>query len=172
MEEKNSAILLTRLSARWCAHKKRGIIYCSRPKQMMIKKKFNLVLLMVIEPLFSLTLASTALGAENPPFITNRHHPEQFVQSIQNDPEAGKKIYQQFCSTCHAQDPSINVGAPHLGITADWQDRMQKGIDGMLKVTAVGMNQMPPRGGCFECSDVELKQAIIYMLPVKTEENK
>lgn len=132
----------------------------------MLEKILILVLLLVMEPFFSLTFAATASGAENPPLITNRHHPEQFIQSIQNDPEAGKKIYQQFCSTCHAQKPSINLGAPRIGVMADWQDRMKKGLDGLLNVTTVGINQMPPRGGCFECSDAELKQAIVYMLPV------
>lgn len=93
------------------------------------------------------------------------HHPEKFLQSIQNDPQAGKKIYQQFCSTCHAKNPIINVGAPRIGVISDWNARMQKGLSGLLAVTAAGINQMPPRGGCFECSDAQLKAAIVYMLP-------
>ena len=101
-----------------------------------------------------------------PPMITDRHHPEEFIKSIQNDPAAGEKIYQQFCSTCHDKDPSIDVGAPRKGVTKDWNSRMKKGIDGLLTVTIAGINQMPPRGGCFECSDAQLRAAIVYMLPV------
>lgn len=102
---------------------------------------------------------------ENVPMITQRHHPEEFIQSIQNDPQAGKKIYQQFCATCHAKEPSIDVSAPRIGVASDWKARMKKGLNGLLAVTTVGINQMPPRGGCFECSDAQLKAAIIYMLP-------
>jgi cytochrome c5 len=93
------------------------------------------------------------------------HHPEEFIQSIQNDPQAGKKIYQHFCATCHAKDPSIELGAPKIGVKNDWKLRMKKGLDRLLVVTKNGLNQMPPRGGCFECSDDLLKAAIVYMLP-------
>lgn len=111
-------------------------------------------------------LTSTASASENSvPMITDRHHPEAFVQSIQQGPEAGKKIYTQFCATCHAQNPSIEVGAPHIGVKKDWAPRMKKGLDGLTTVAIAGLNQMPPRGGCFECSDAQLKAAIIYMLP-------
>lgn len=100
----------------------------------------------------------------NPPMITQRHHPEAFIESIQNDPKAGKKVYEQFCAVCHAQNPSIELGAPKMGVKKDWQARMKKGMDGLVTVTIAGLNQMPPRGGCFECSDALLKAAIVYML--------
>lgn len=102
---------------------------------------------------------------EQPPVIKSGHHPEAFIASIQNDPNAGQKVYEQFCSTCHAQDPSIEIGAPHFRVSKDWKKRMDKGLQGLLTVTIAGLNQMPPRGGCFECSDQLLKEAIIYMLP-------
>jgi cytochrome c5 len=115
-----------------------------------------------------------ALAADNStttPMITNRHHPEKFIQSIQNDPDAGKKIYQQFCSTCHAKNPEISVGAPRIGVQKDWKNRLKKGVDGLLTVTVAGINQMPSRGGCFECNDAQLKAAIVYMLPASHPKN-
>lgn len=105
------------------------------------------------------------------PMITTRHHPEEFIQSIRNDPQAGKKIYQQFCSTCHAKDPSIDLKAPKIGVRKDWNMRMKKGREGLLTVTIAGINQMPPRGGCFECSDNQLRAAIVYMLPASKKNN-
>ncbi len=93
------------------------------------------------------------------------HHPQEFLNSIQNDPQAGKKIYQHFCSTCHARDPRIELNAPKIGLKKDWNPRMQKGLEGLLTVTQAGLNQMPPRGGCFECTDDQLKAAIRFMLP-------
>jgi cytochrome c5 len=100
------------------------------------------------------------------------HHPEAFIASIQHDPKAGQKIYEHFCATCHAADPSIDLGAPRFRNLHDWQGRMQKGVTGLLTVTTVGINQMPPRGGCFECSDRLLKEAIIYMLPSKKRQQQ
>ena len=43
----------------------------------------------------------------------------------------------------------------------------QKSIDGLFKHTDEGFNAMPARGGCFECSDRQLKLAIAAMLPQK-----
>jgi len=37
-------------------------------------------------------------------------------------------------------------------------------MDTLLKMTIQGVGAMPARGGCFECSDGQLKEAIIYML--------
>ncbi len=94
------------------------------------------------------------------------HNPEAIIKSIENDPHAGKKIYQNFCSTCHAENPEIPLGAPKIGNEKDWKIWKKMGIDEMLKLTLNGLGtKMPPRGGCFECSDKLLKEAIIYMLP-------
>lgn len=103
--------------------------------------------------------------ADTPPMITHTHHPEAFIRSIQNDPLAGQKVYQQFCSVCHDKNPSIHLGAPRKGMKADWKLRQRKGLNGLLAVTITGLNEMPPRGSCFECNDQELKAAIAYMLP-------
>jgi len=114
-------------------------------------------------------LPSFSLAAEQvhaPTSLPNSHNPQEFIESLKNDPEAGKKINQQFCSTCHAKEPSIDLGAPRFRVKKDWETRMKKGLDAMLTVTTVGINQMPPRGGCFECSDEQLKSAILYMLPL------
>lgn len=126
----------------------------------MLKKALILGLGLMIK-------ASFAGSADDVSMITQRHHPEAFMQSIQHDPAAGKKIYQQVCSTCHAKNPSVDVGAPQFRVERDWRGRMKKGLEGMLTVTTAGLNQMPPRGGCFECSDAQLKAAIAYMLPKK-----
>jgi|GEM_PF-4218619 len=128
---------------------------------------FGLFLLFLLFPFHSL-----ADGSAQPSMTTVRHHPEEFLKSIQNDPEAGKKIYQQFCSTCHDKNPSIDLGAPRIGVHRDWDTRMKNGLDGLLTVTQVGLNQMPARGGCFECSDAQLKAAIIYMLPQPPPKDK
>lgn len=95
------------------------------------------------------------------------HHPQAFLQSIKDKSSMGKKIYQQFCSTCHAKQPMISLGAPRIGVKKEWQGRMKRSVAKMVKRIDPGLNAMPPRGGCFECSDEQLAAAIRYMLPRK-----
>lgn len=92
------------------------------------------------------------------------HHPENFIESLQKDPKAGEKVYSEFCAVCHDKDPQISLGAPRMDIPADWAHR-HKTLDEMTKSVAEGLNEMPARGGCFECSDALLEAAIQYMIP-------
>ena len=116
-----------------------------------------------------LALTSIAFAAEKTQQAGAHHfhHPEAFVQSIAGKKDAGKKVYHAFCVTCHAKHPLVSMGAPRKGVKEDWQKRMKKDVDAMVKEMDAGFGAMPPRGGCFECSDAELKQAIEYMLPKK-----
>ena len=105
-------------------------------------------------------------------FATNNnpvyHHPENFLHALagKNSAVVGAAIYQQFCATCHAKQPSINMGAPRSGVSGDWQQRQKlRTPQQMLKKIDEGMNAMPPRGGCFECTDEQLLAAINFMLP-------
>ena len=57
------------------------------------------------------------------------------------------------------------LGAPKVGDKADWGKRAkeQGGIDGLLAKAISGINAMPPKGTCADCSDDELKAAIHHM---------
>lgn len=106
------------------------------------------------------------LGIFALPVLAAEHHPEEFLVSIQGSPNAGEKIYTHFCATCHAPNPLISVAAPSMGVKKDWEPYIKnQTVDQMMKVIDSGLGAMPPRGGCFECSDDELKAAIIFMLP-------
>jgi cytochrome c5 len=90
------------------------------------------------------------------------HYPALFVQQLSGDRHAGEKIYKEFCVSCHAKNPIINVKAPRVGVEQDWRSlRPRKDL---LQRTIRGVGAMPARGGCFECSDVQLQLAIDYML--------
>jgi len=93
------------------------------------------------------------------------HHAQEFVDSMQHRADAGAQIVQHYCAVCHAKKPLIVLGAPRIGETADWQPRLVHGLALLLKHTQDGYHAMPPRGGCFECSDEQLQQAIVNMLP-------
>jgi len=72
----------------------------------------------------------------------------------------GEKVYATKCAACHATGAA---GAPKFG-TSEWADRGAKGIDSLLASAINGLNAMPPRGLCTDCSDDELKDAIQHMM--------
>lgn len=92
------------------------------------------------------------------------HNPMSFVQQVGNAPDAGKKIFQEFCTNCHGQTPVIAINAPRIGDSKAWQRRRQLGLAILLKMAADGVGAMPARGGCFECSDEQLRKTIKYIL--------
>jgi len=76
-------------------------------------------------------------------------------------PRSGDQVYNASCLACHSTGVA---GAPKVGDQAAWVARVSKGIDGLLATVVNGLNAMPPKGTCADCSDPELKAAIEYML--------
>lgn len=72
----------------------------------------------------------------------------------------GEQVYNQFCFACHTTGVG---GAPKKGNAADWAPRLAKGNDAIWKSVISGLNAMPPKGTCMNCSDDELKGAIAFM---------
>lgn len=131
--------------------------------------------------LLSVTVFSTFISAavyaygQSPEEITNRIAPIGSVciagqecqvasaaaASDSSGPRDGKAIYDQFCTACH----SIGVaGAPKFGSASDWAPRLAKGKSSLISNAINGINAMPPRGTCGDCSDDEITVAIDYML--------
>jgi cytochrome c5 len=76
---------------------------------------------------------------------------------------AGQATYEQYCSTCHREGVA---GAPRFRVAADWQPRLAEKTLAELVASAVkGLNAMPAKGTCVDCSETDLKNAIQYMLP-------
>ncbi len=73
---------------------------------------------------------------------------------------SGEEIYNKVCVACHAVGVA---GAPKFGNKEEWAPRIAKGIDGLMQSALNGLNAMPPRGTCSDCSDDELKATIEYM---------
>lgn len=71
-------------------------------------------------------------------------------------------IIAKHCGACHT--PGI-LGAPKIGDTAAWKERAdhQGGLDGILAKAITGINAMPPKGTCADCSEDELRGAIQKM---------
>ena len=80
---------------------------------------------------------------------------------------SGQEIYDSFCFACHATGVSE---APIFGDAAGWGDRLEKSMDELWQTTLVGLNLMPEKGSCVNCTDNELRAALDYMLePVLSE---
>ena len=73
---------------------------------------------------------------------------------------SGEEVYKTKCGLCHTAGVS---GAPKFG-TADWTDRAAKGMDELLATAISGINAMPAKGLCTDCSDDELQAAIQHMI--------
>ena len=76
-------------------------------------------------------------------------------------PRSGEEIYNSFCFACHAAGVG---GAPVLGDAAQWAPRIDKGMDALWTTMQNGLNAMPPKGTCMNCSDDELRASLDYVL--------
>jgi cytochrome c5 len=81
------------------------------------------------------------------------------------DMTVGEKVYNQSCSSCH--DEGIS-GAPKIGDSAAWADRIAKGMEALNKNAIDGFTgetgMMPAKGGFSTLSDDEVKAAVEYMV--------
>ena len=68
--------------------------------------------------------------------------------------------YNKSCAMCH--DTGI-ANAPKLGDVSQWSPRLEKGMDALVTSVDKGMNAMPPKGMCYDCSDDDFKTLIEYM---------
>jgi cytochrome c5 len=51
-----------------------------------------------------------------------------------------------------------------MGDAAAWAPRIAQGMDTLLTHATNGLNAMPPKGLCMECSADDLKAVIEYMV--------
>lgn len=78
---------------------------------------------------------------------------------------SGQAIYEKHCIVCHRDGIA---GAPKFRDETSWAPRLAKSnIDALVSIANKGMNAMPPKGTCQECSDSDIKAAINYMVPQK-----
>lgn len=94
----------------------------------------------------------------------NTHRPQDFLKRVKGTKDEGAQIYKHFCANCHDLKPLIPLGAPRYGEQLDWQNRLND-LNLLFKHTEEGINAMPPRGGCFECTDEQLMLALVEMVP-------
>ena len=74
------------------------------------------------------------------------------------DPVTDK--YNKSCAVCHA---SGAAGAPVSHDAAAWEPRLAKGMDALVTSVTNGLNAMPPKGMCYDCSADDYKAMIEFM---------
>ncbi|TWI56648.1 cytochrome c5 [Pseudomonas duriflava] len=91
--------------------------------------------------------------------------PVDDVQAPVEEKPSGRAAEQVVSATCHGCHSVGVLGAPKIGDKAAWSARAKArgGLDGLLATTISGINAMPPKGACFDCSKDELRSAIMYM---------
>ncbi len=83
-------------------------------------------------------------------------------------PVNGKAVYDENCSACHTNG---KLGAPKLGDKAVWATLLDSNFDLLLENTLNGKNH-PANGGCKNCTDREIIDALKYIVSQsKTEGN-
>ena len=68
--------------------------------------------------------------------------------------------YNRTCSICHANGVG---GAPKTGDVDAWRPRLEKGMESLIRASNRGINGMPRKGMCYECSDQDYEALISYM---------
>ena len=77
----------------------------------------------------------------------------------------GSEVYQGACATCHGGGfKGWMTGAPTVGDKEVWTPLIAKGVDAMTTFSIMGVNKMPAKGGCSQCSDEQIKSAIEHMV--------
>jgi len=91
-----------------------------------------------------------------------KEEPAKESQVVQKK-HPGEATYKQFCAVCHAAGIA---GAPKFRDKTMWKSRTDNKDLAQLTQSAIkGLNAMPPKGTCMNCSAEDMKQAIKYMLP-------
>ena len=76
-------------------------------------------------------------------------------------PRSGEEVYNTKCAACHGTGVA---GAPKLGDIAAWGARIAAGKETLLNNAVNGLNAMPPKGTCADCSDDEMAATVDYMV--------
>lgn len=79
----------------------------------------------------------------------------------------GKTIYNQ--KTCHLCHTTGVQGAPKIGDIEAWRHRVEQNMDVLFQHAIEGINNMPRKGACLDCSDAEIIEATKYMVQESTD---
>ena len=73
----------------------------------------------------------------------------------------GEAVYNLGCAACHTAGLA---GAPMFANQAQWEGRLEKGLETLTNNAYNGYNVMPAKGLCMDCSLEEIERSVQYML--------
>ena len=118
--------------------------------QKSMKKKIHLLKVVVL----SLLLINCAADRE--------------LQAVTDSEKGGNVISEEVlrkwnrsCALCHING---EAGAPIIGDTNSWSERILKGEDALVRSVLEGLNSMPPLGYCMACELEDFKSMVNFMV--------
>jgi cytochrome c5 len=83
------------------------------------------------------------------------------AQGFAKGHRSGEQLWEDVCLGCH--DTGM-MDAP-LGGSGEFKDRLaKKGMDKLVENAMKGINDMPVKGSCTDCSESEIRAAIKFMI--------
>jgi cytochrome c5 len=73
----------------------------------------------------------------------------------------GAAVYESNCAGCHATGAG---GAPKFGDASSWGAVLKQPAKDVYLKAMIGVGGMPAKGSCISCNEVEIKQAVDFML--------
>ena len=116
---------------------------------------------LVLSPLVRVFLFAIATMFAATNFADDSKQPLQLAAL--SDVFDAEQTYMMSCFACHS---SGAAGAPKVGAgnAAEWEPRLEKGLDVVVANAINGVNTMPPKGLCFSCTDDDLRAIVDYMI--------
>ncbi|MCB1672982.1 MAG: c-type cytochrome [Gammaproteobacteria bacterium] len=71
--------------------------------------------------------------------------------------------YMRTCFACHNSGAG---GAPNPNKPEEWTARLEKGMDAVMNNVMNGVNAMPAKGLCFDCTPEDLRAVVDYMVSI------
>jgi len=125
----------------------------------------KIVAAIILSGLAANVFAATEAAAKKKPVEGTQGYRDEMnrpPEPWKGPPRSGAQVYTQSCATCHAR---TTQGAPLPDDDVEWRLRTEKGMDVLMAHVTNGYKElMPARGGCRNCSDAELKAAVLFIL--------
>ena len=125
-------------------------VYLEIKYQHSMKKKIHLLKVVVL----SLLLINCAADRE--------------LQAVTDSEKGGNVISEEVlgkwnrsCALCHING---EAGAPIIGDSASWSERILKGEDALVRSVLEGLNSMPPLGYCMACELEDFRSMVNFMV--------
>jgi cytochrome c5 len=128
-----------------------------------MKRELGLLLGVGILSLLSACENKPDTGGDASPNAVNPPNAAQiaFASNAAPTDPALAAVYERSCKTCHS---AINTNAPLTGHTQAWRTRIAaKGEAALLVSVQNGLNAMPAKGLCPDCTDEQFKALTVFM---------